>query len=159
MNIAKLISDAVHSYNEQVGDNLVGFRNSYSGRGMYGRECVGITGPLGDCRKVIAMVINDAYDNTGDVDHEEELLAPEFDFRGLVDSLMDWEQDSMGRSDMVLYWSDIKPMEPGVEQFYEHEQCPDCGEDIPTGTASGEQCRNCGHVFVEQVGNDGAPAS
>ncbi len=156
MNIAKLISDAVLSYNEQAGDKLVSFRNSYSGRGMYGRDCVGITGPLGDCRKVIAMVINDAYDNEEPASDDTDYF---FDFRGMVDSLLDWEQDSMGRSDMILYWSDIKPMEPGVEQFYEHEQCPDCNEDIPTGTVSGEQCRNCGHVFVEQVGNDDAPAS
>ena len=34
-----------------------------------------------------------------------------------------------------------------VRQYYDNEECPDCGEDIPLGTQAGEDCVNCGHVF------------
>jgi hypothetical protein len=99
MNIAKLIKDAVEKFNCQVGLGDVSFRESYSGRGMYGRECVGITGHEDDCRKVIAMVINDARDSMGP--------DSDFDFHGMVDSLLDFKRDSMG-FDVILYWEDIQ---------------------------------------------------
>ncbi len=102
MNLAKLISDAVESFNSQTGDDSVNFRESYSGRGMYGKECVGITGSQADCRKVIAMVINDAYDSVQPDASEED-----FDFRGMVEALLDWEQDSMGY-DVILYWREVQ---------------------------------------------------
>ncbi len=105
MNLAKLISDAVESFNSHTGDDSMSFCGAYSGRGMYGRECVGITGPASDCRKVIAMVINDAWDVETDSD---------FDVRGMVETLLAWEQDSMGHN-VILYWRDIQQEEQQEE--------------------------------------------
>lgn len=100
MNIAKLIEDAVEKFNCQAGRRHgVGFRESYSGRGMYGRECVGITGHEDDCRKVIAMVINAAW-ATPPADSD-------LDFRSMVDSLLGFRRDIMG-IDIILYWEDIQ---------------------------------------------------
>lgn len=37
-----------------------------------------------------------------------------------------------------IQWSD----------FYENAKCPDCGEDIPISTQSGDVCSSCEHVFL-----------
>jgi len=41
-----------------------------------------------------------------------------------------------------------------IGQYYENEECPDCGEDIPKGTTDGENCVNCGHVFCKPREDD-----
>jgi hypothetical protein len=106
MNLAKLIKDAVEHYNTETGEDYVGFRDTYSGRGMYGRDCVGITGSWAHCQKVIALAINDAYDNNDSVDATDENFM-DFDFRGMVDTLLNFKFDSMGH-DVILYWEDVQ---------------------------------------------------
>ena len=77
----------------------VNIRNDYSGRGMYGRRCVGITGRKADCMTVIGEVIKLA--------HSESAHNDELDFDSAVDLLMSFDQDSMGY-DVILYWEDIQ---------------------------------------------------
>lgn len=43
-----------------------------------------------------------------------------------------------------------------VISSYPDGECPDCGEEIPKGTKSGEECKNCGHVFCEETADDDA---
>ena len=79
----------------------VSFRNDYSGRGMYGKTCVGIAGDNGDIYSVIAQVIKDAPVNCGS----------DFNFGNLVDTLLvQSNEDSMGLG-MILYWTCLKPIE------------------------------------------------
>lgn len=93
MKFAKLIKEIC-----DLNYYSVEFYNGYSGRGMYGKKCVGITGQTEGCRFVIAEVIKEAH-NTKDADFEE-----------LVDTILNFSQDSMGR-DVILYWSDIAAIE------------------------------------------------
>ena len=81
----------------------VSFRNTYSGRGMYGRQCVGITGSESDCMAVIAEVITDAH-NRCEFDED-------FDFGKVVDTLLRRQsRDSMGL-DVIIYWPNLEPIQ------------------------------------------------
>ena len=52
------VQEALRKACEDVGDSdIVSFRNTYSGRGMYGRQCVGIVGTMAECQLVIAQVV------------------------------------------------------------------------------------------------------
>lgn len=73
----------------------VEFYNGYSGRCMYGKECVGISGSRSDCMKVISEVQQDiaaAYFSHG-VQQVSEWY----------DTLLGFDMDNLGR-DMILYW-------------------------------------------------------
>ena len=103
MNIAKLVQDAVKQMQHDVGTE-VRYRNSYSGRGMYGAQCAGIVGSQRECMQVIAEVIKEASAQQEDPDN---VMA----FDNLVDTLLQYQWDSMGRSDVIIYWEDVKPLE------------------------------------------------
>lgn len=109
--IARMVKEAV----EAVGDDeQVSFYNGYSGRGMYGSECVGITGSKSECMKLIAEVIKLA--------HEASASDDEVEFDDVVDCLLDYEQDSMGRSDVIIYWRQLNKL---TESEPEHDGQPD----------------------------------
>ena len=75
----------------------VSFRNTYSGRGMYGRQCVGIAGDNGDIYSVIAQVIKDSKE------------SDKFDW--IVDTLLiQSNEDSMGMG-IIIYWTCLKSIE------------------------------------------------
>lgn len=82
-----------------------GFRDDYSGRGMYGDSCVGITGSLSDCMRVIAYVIQALTDELENADEDNRFAARRL-FDNQIEALMNFSQDSMGR-DLILYWSDL----------------------------------------------------
>lgn len=97
MNIQERIKQAC----DEIGD--VEYQR-YSGRGMYGDQCVGIVGSWRNCMNVIGFVIKA---------HNDELFGAEDDvsfeeFNTNVDMLMDFRSDQMGRSDVVVYWPDIE---------------------------------------------------
>lgn len=102
------------------GDDEVSFYNGYSGRGMYGRKCVGITGSFSDCMMVLGELIKEAKEEPG--------------FDDMVDQLLDFKQDSMGR-DVILYWPELEDIEederveddgqPSEQQEW-HDFDPDC---------------------------------
>ncbi len=76
----------------------VELREKYSGRGMYGRECPGITGSMEGCMAVISEVIKAAH------------MQGDLEFEDIVDTLLDFKQDSMGR-DIILYWPELAAFE------------------------------------------------
>jgi hypothetical protein len=77
---------------------------------MYGKACMGIAGSLTDCRRVIGMAIKDGFDEFDPAAGGDD----EFDFRGAVDTLMEFDQDSMG-FDVILYWPDVADEEEQEE--------------------------------------------
>lgn len=79
----------------------------YSGRGMYGKKCVGVT--CGSAMKLAAAVMEECAGLVGDED---------FDMSEIADDFRRASTDSMGR-DMIVYF-------PGVEWEGEDE---DDGED------------------------------
>lgn len=95
----------------------VQFRVEYSGRGMHGRNCIGIVGSHREVKKVIAEVIKQATNNmfstSIDAESEEELRAAHDENDAvalLIDEILDFDTDSMGH-DVILYWSDLEPIE------------------------------------------------
>lgn len=99
---------------EDMG-NEVTFRNSYSGRGMYGRECVGITGTMADCQRVVAAAIGsmtqDLFDTAFNCTDGEEDMAHALNdsVQEAIDQLVNFSWDSMGH-DVIVYWPNIEPM-------------------------------------------------
>lgn len=115
--IAELIRYVAEDGNEDTS-----FRNNYSGRGMYGRECVGIVGSEDDCKALMAEVIKEAH-----------ARGDEVEFDDVVDMMFDYSQDSMGL-DVIIYWPHISPLEgkqsnhdgqPDESQEW-HDFDPDC---------------------------------
>lgn len=103
-----MIANIIQTMCENNG--YVSFEKSYSGRGMYGSRCIGITGSRDDCQSVIASVITElAY---GDGDNHRPLPRDQFD--QYVQELMSYSTDSMGRGYTIFYWP--------YWSFMEHEQ-------------------------------------
>lgn len=94
--VAELIKESV----ENMGDEGVSFYNGYSGRGMYGRKCVGITGDMQGCMRVVGETLKYVHEVA-----EEDGMS----FDRVVDALMAFMQDSMGR-DIIIYWPDIEAL-------------------------------------------------
>jgi hypothetical protein len=82
---------------------------SYSGRGMYGKDCVGITGPNSKCLIVLGHIINEnaqeVFDDCIDASDENLNLVYEArdEFQETVERLMSFRMDQMG-FDVVFYW-------------------------------------------------------
>lgn len=106
MTLQQQLSDAC---DETSGE--VDFRNSYSGRGMYGAACVGIVGSMQDCMSVIGQVIkNAAFGNEG--------------LDEVVDTLLQFKTDRMGR-DVVLYWEQLEALPFPEEAATDDDGQPD----------------------------------
>jgi hypothetical protein len=89
MSIAEMIRDAA----EQAG---LSFRRDYSGRGMYGRSCIAVSGHRHSiqCELFPAVI--------------QEIAACYPDqVSEMARQLMDYQTDSMG-FDQVFYWSDLQ---------------------------------------------------
>ena len=121
-SIQQLLKDACAQSEDSEYD--VSFRNDYSGRGMYGRNCVGITGSETGCMKLIAEVIKGAREELktvqlGSSEYEGDTL-----FGELVDTLLNYDRDSMGRS-IILYWPQLESIEDedfdGEDELSSHE--------------------------------------
>jgi hypothetical protein len=114
------VQEALREACEDVGNSdIVSFRNTYSGRGMYGRQCVGIVGSMAECQLVIAQVIKTlsmalsrVAKESVDPDYsatEDDLADTENDFDLAINSLMNFSQDNMGL-DVILYWPNLEPI-------------------------------------------------
>lgn len=119
------------------GDLNVGIR-TYSGRAMYGKKCLAITGDATDCQKFISEAINhriqEMWDKVVDLndDSDEAEWAEANDEK---DALMDFvtnigraRQDSMGL-DVVIYWPNIECTDDDLyENGLEEEESEDVDE-------------------------------
>lgn len=105
--ILDLIKDAAEA-------NDVDLRTNYSGRGMFGRRCVGLTGNRRDVNLVITeaikMAVQELFTETVDADGEETtaLYNKNDDVQQAIDILVgEQQQDSMG-FDIIVYWPDLQ---------------------------------------------------
>jgi hypothetical protein len=119
-SLQKMLSDAC----EDMGGECQ-FRNDYSGRGMYGARCVGITGSYRDCQRVIASVLGtmtqDLFDTAIDSNgNDDAAYALNDTVQGNIDKLMDMRSDSMGL-DVICYWERLEPLTD-----------EEIGNDLPT---------------------------
>lgn len=91
---------------EQGEDANIRIYEGYSGRGMYGKECIGVTGSLGD---IVSALLEGALKMASTMSR--------FEKRDLLDDVQNMQRDSMGH-DMIVYW-------PGIEFVGEQEECED----------------------------------
>jgi len=131
-NLAEMIRSAIL----ELDNDDVTLRESYSGRGMYGRNCPGITGSFNGCMDVIAEVIKAAY-GAGDVEGAR-----------VVDTLLCFRQDSMGL-DVIIYWEDLPEFERDIEQ--DAKTCPNCGHVHSIKLTEGMVCDQCEEIFEEEA--------
>lgn len=76
----------------------------YSGRGMFGKECLAVTGSSSEIKDLFKEVILGAANEFAD--DGLDLYA----FQDIVDSCFEYSQDSMG-CDAVYYWRNISFVE------------------------------------------------
>lgn len=79
---------------------------SYSGRGMYGESCVGVT-----CDNPFKVIAELAFMAGSDVAEENYSLAQD-----ILQVLGETRSDSMGRS-TIIYWPRVKWVETEDDQF------------------------------------------
>jgi Asp/Glu/hydantoin racemase len=106
---------------EDAGEDFASYRNDYSGRGMYGARCVGITGTMSECQLIIAQVIKnmsmvlsttacDATDPAVIHVTSDDLADTENEFDKAITQIMNFSQDSMGMGGVILYWEGLAPL-------------------------------------------------
>lgn len=109
--LQQAIKNAVqHCDDEACGDSGLSFRPSYSGRGMYGRKCVGVSGSMGEIMQLIAHVIQEAHEAEVDavrMDNEALEIETHNFAQDAVTNLLDFSQDSMG-NEVIIYWPQLE---------------------------------------------------
>ena len=112
----------------ELFDNAGYNAQSYSGRGMYGKYCLGVVIEHSDPSKVLTDIILDCCQFCG---HEAEQLEK---VQWLCGNLNDMRSDSMGR-DMIVYW-------PGIKWQELDEEEPDLTDVITPEHESEHKIRN-----------------
>ncbi len=88
----------------------------YSGRGMNGRECLGFVASSEACSKLIAVIVEelmsdvfDTVDNANDDPKILEITSNVYsDAQAIAKMILRGQRmDSMGKSDIVMYFPDI----------------------------------------------------
>ena len=109
---------SLQAYIKEACEGLdgVSFRESYSGRGMYGAQCIGVVGSMSDCiraaqRAALRAAQDQHFDKVSSIEEAPEADDPiPEEARQLdTDGLENAQMDSMG-FDMILYWPDLKPL-------------------------------------------------
>lgn len=98
-NLAQLIVEAADDLDVDV-------RTNYSGRSMYGRTCVGVTGSSSDINSVIAGVIMELSDLAVEGPDARDQM------REHIETLLNYAQDSMGM-DRIYYWPGLMLQDQG----------------------------------------------
>jgi len=128
------VQESLREACEDVGDSgIVSFRNTYSGRGMYGRQCVGIVGSMAECQLIIAQVVKNlsmalsrVAKESVDPDYsatEDDLADTENDFDKAITTLMNFSMDSMGLRE-ILYWPELEPIFEENQEIELHDADP-----------------------------------
>lgn len=119
--ILEFLIEAAHA-------NCVSLRTDYSGRGMFGRKCIGLTGTDSEVNAVISetlqMAVQDLFTDTVDLDGDDTTAAynKNDDVQRAIATLIGGSaRDSMGR-DIIVYWPDVEwpegmPVPPAFDDF------------------------------------------
>ena len=83
----------------------------YSGRGMYGKQCLAIEGDFSACQEALAYVIaalhEDLIVELDEAHDAEKPYEPSVDFEDFVQKTLKYSQDQMGL-DVVFYWPRVE---------------------------------------------------
>ncbi len=86
------------------------FRESYSGRGMFGRTCVSVVGCMQSFQQMMFTVLAESASELQDttIDGTEEEAAEAFSqHMSFIQHITDFKMDSMGL-DTIFYWEDLE---------------------------------------------------
>lgn len=75
----------------------------YSGRSMYGIECLGVSGSKSECMQVIKACIVELHNEAQDEANDDT----DYGFDMAIELLFDYYTDSMGTG-VVLYWPSMQ---------------------------------------------------
>ncbi len=70
----------------------------YSGRGMYGKICLGVIVPRGREGNLLSKIIFGVA---------ARAMAKNQNINDITDVMKSYTTDSMGKSDMIVYWPDV----------------------------------------------------
>lgn len=115
MNLQQLIKDVCEDLYSHSDEPDVRFRNDYSGRGMYGKTCVGIVGHESDCLHVIGKIIKLARIKLMMPQMASSELEGHRIFDQVVDTMLGYSQDTMGLRSVIIYWPQLESI-PGEEE-------------------------------------------
>lgn len=115
----------------------------YSGRGMGGRSCVGITGTQLECAQAMADCINAMLDEVVDAadDTIQDTLAS--DMHEDVQTIFKYQLDDMGNN-VVCYWPDLEYEDPANDidpDELDANGVPPCPESM-----DGQHRWTCTHI-------------
>ena len=102
--IMKLVDRIEHA--TITGD--VRFQRNYSGRGMFGKECIGVVCSHADFAHLLATVVknwNDRLLALADTDYNTpDGIQAKKQFDAELESLFHYQTDTMGKTDLIYYW-------------------------------------------------------
>jgi hypothetical protein len=120
----------VKAFTEAVESGAAGDRvQTYSGRGMYGKECISISGSKAECRRIISNMIGATliYDLLDQADANFVADTQQFDMEreacavnDAINVLLDWSEDSLGHG-VVYYWPAIEPLDRAANEKRQRE--------------------------------------
>lgn len=87
----------------------------YSGRGMMGKECLGITGTWQDVQGAMAEVLLNEHDRLMSEASDSEDPVDSGDYHDTVEALMDFSFDNMGL-DVVVYFKNLQRPEEDEDE-------------------------------------------
>ena len=95
----------------------------YSGRGMYGKSCLGFntSNMIGDTAKIIGKAAGLVRDYLESADSEEDLYELTDNLNEVIDLFEQSSYDSMGL-DMIVYFPSVKWREEWVERDDEEDE-------------------------------------
>lgn len=92
------------------GFEPVRFLKDYSGRGMYGKTCIGISGSNGDCRAVLAAAMTEAAVDSRNIQLGSSREETDEYMREMFELLLNHSSDNMGHG-VVFYWTTQQAMD------------------------------------------------
>lgn len=107
-------------YTKLLRDNLYDEArvNSYSGRAMYGRRCLALSGDHSEVTRTIAQALSGLHDDivNSEVHNNEWKSEPDRlqdipNFDRICSTLLDYRQDQLGIG-IVVYWPNIEYTNP-----------------------------------------------
>jgi hypothetical protein len=120
------------------------FYASYGGRGMFGKQCIGLSGSRTECNVVVGEVLKQLMLEAFSSDPDSDVECEHQDVRmQWVDALLNSSEDQLGLG-MIVYWPKIPPID---NAGYKDGKCPDCGSALPADIKVGNCCKRCGHIF------------
>lgn len=123
------LNDKIYEAATQSGD--VTFRNDYSGRGMYGKSCVGIMGSMVSCMSVITEIIKELHaQGVAEDGGVEDFFDDNIEHLNRGVAFPQYYGNAIPYGDRVTPWC---PMDFHY-YFWMHLKCESCELKVPNWT-------------------------